>query len=397
MAILLCLLPFLGLLKLSGAAPTATYSDLEARALSCPASNGAVYSNGGRTYAIECSTDRYGGDMPAPNGQYTGTFEACIESCSTRSGCMLANYVASSTACYLKSVANSKSANSAVWGAVALAGSSSTSTSPKATSRPSSPQVTATPVVAVGKRGLAYNDATLTGLFAGQDSKVSWAYNWDSASYGASSALNYVPLLHDNGASHTSVWNANVGKAISTGSNHAMSFNEPDQCGTNSGGACMQDIKTVVKSYKDWIQPLVNSYPGKLKLGAPAVTNGVLDTSTGSPMGLPWLQQFIGNCTGCQIDFICIHWYDSPSNVAYFKSHVQDAYAAGGNRPVWITEFAPTSGTDAQKQGFLKQVLPWLDSLDYVERYAYQMTAKNVLVSADGTGLTPLGQVYNTI
>lgn len=63
---------------------------------------------------------------------------------------------------------------------------------------------------------------------------------------------------------------------------------------------------------------------------------------------------------------------------------------------MWITEFAPTSGTDADKQTFLKAVLPWLDSLSYVERYAYQMDARGELVTSDGTALSPLGQVYNT-
>ncbi|OCK76238.1 glycoside hydrolase family 128 protein [Lepidopterella palustris CBS 459.81] len=385
MFILYNIVPLLALLELSGAVPLASYQNLAARAdLSCPASNGATYTTGGKSYVVECNTDR--------------------------SGCVLVNYVTSDTACYLKSTANDKSSNSGVWGALAAATLSSSvkptsKSKATSTSRAASISVPSTTLSVIqaaatsataGKRGLAYNDASLTKLFSSSGSKISWTYNWGSSSYGASTAYEYVPLLHDNGTSHTSVWAANVKTAVAAGAGHAMSFNEPDQCGVNSGGACMQDIKTTVANYKTWMQPLSSNYGSKLKLGAPAVTNGVLDTTTGSPMGLPWLQQFIGNCTSCQIDFVAIHWYDSPSNVAYFKSHVQDAYAAGGNRPVWITEFAPTSGTDADKQTFLKAVLPWLDSLSYVERYAYQMDARGELVTSDGTALSPLGQVYNT-
>lgn len=43
-------------------------------------------------------------------------------------------------------------------------------------------------------------------------------------------------------------------------------------------------------------------FHGKAKLVSPAVTNGG---------GVQWLQQFFGNCTGCHIDAIALHWYDT--------------------------------------------------------------------------------------
>jgi hypothetical protein len=43
----------------------------------------------------------------------------------------------------------------------------------------------------------------------------------------------------------------------------------------------------------------------KMYLGSPAVTNGA------NGMGLDWLREFMKQCDGCDIDFICIHWYVS--------------------------------------------------------------------------------------
>jgi hypothetical protein len=246
------------------------------------------------------------------------------------------------------------------------------------------------------KRGLAYNDPALTKLFDGTNSKISWMWNWDSARYsGASGSLVYCPILHNDQAGQTSKWFANFQAAWDSGSRHVFSFNEPDQCG--GGGACMQDVGQAVAAHKKWIQPLAAKYGNDLKIGAPSVTNGVRDANTGSDMGLPWLKKFLAQCTGCKIDYIVVHWYDSATNIAYFKQHLQDAYAAGGNRPVYVTEFAPASGSPAEKEAFLRQVLPWMDSQPWIVWYSYFMTAKGNLVNDAGNGLTTLGEIYNTV
>lgn len=71
------------------------------------------------------------------------------------------------------------------------------------------------------------------------------------------------------------------------------SFNEPD-----NGGQSNIDPTTAAALWKANIQP----FAGKAKLVGPAVTNGG---------GVQWLQQFLGNCTGCTIDAIAMHWYDT--------------------------------------------------------------------------------------
>ncbi|KAF2651597.1 glycoside hydrolase family 128 protein [Lophiostoma macrostomum CBS 122681] len=239
-----------------------------------------------------------------------------------------------------------------------------------------------------GKRGLAYNNGALTDYFGG--SKVTWTYNWVSASNGASSGLEFVPMLHSTDAAFTGVWAADVKTAVKAGSTHVLSFNEPDQCG--GGGTCITDPGAAASAHKQYMSPIADTYPS-VKIGAPAVTNGVT-SSTGSSMGLPYLKSFLTACDDCRIDFVAAHWYDSAENVSYFKQHLQDVHTQTG-KPVWVTEFAP-QGSDAQKQAFLQEVLPWMDGQDWIERYAYQWVAPGVLINDAGTGLSALGSVYQS-
>ncbi|TGO16755.1 hypothetical protein BTUL_0024g00250 [Botrytis tulipae] len=232
-----------------------------------------------------------------------------------------------------------------------------------------------------GKRGVAYNTADFVTQFTGS-SKVAWAYNWGSSSDGLSaSGIEFVPLLWGLKSTFTGAWSAAASSAIASGSKHLMSFNEPDLSTQANIGA-----SDAAAGYKTYMQP----FAGKAKLGAPAVTNGA------SPMGLAWLKSFMSSCSDCTIDFVCIHWYDSASNVAYFKQYVQDAYTAGGNRPLWITEFQASGSTDEQN-AFMKEVLPWLDASTMVDRYAWFMadTAAGGLM-ASTSALSTLGNTFKT-
>ena len=72
-------------------------------------------------------------------------------------------------------------------------------------------------------------------------------------------------------------------------------------------------------------------FAGKAKLCSPAITNG------GAPMGTAWLDEFMNACSGCTIDLICFHIYDSASNVAYFQNYITDMGTRYG-KPTMMTE-----------------------------------------------------------
>lgn len=225
-----------------------------------------------------------------------------------------------------------------------------------------------------GKRGLAYNNATLAAEFLPYNSKISWGYNWANHSSGLSSSFNYVPMLWGNYSSLTDGWDSAVTSALASGSTHLLSFNEPDESS--------QSNLTVAEAtilYKTYLQP----HASKAKLGSPAVTNG------GGSMGLTWLSNFMRACATCTIDFVAIHWYVVYSDFAhlidmvnYIKYQITTAHTDTG-KPVWITEFGfLDSPTNDQVNSFLTAVLPWLDNQTFVERYSFFMVDPTKLLSA---------------
>lgn len=163
----------------------------------------------------------------------------------------------------------------------------------------------------------------------------------------------------------------------------------------------MQDISRTVAAHKNFIQPILQKYPG-LRIGAPAVTNGVRSTNN-TVMGTEFLRPFIKSCDsqGIKIDFVVAHWYDVwPVDQAakqvkkdYFKKHMQNIYEAGGRRKVWITEFGIWEGDQV---AFLKEVMPWLDETSWIERYAFHFATPGVLVKHTLDGLTALGETYQS-
>ena len=226
---------------------------------------------------------------------------------------------------------------------------------------------------------------------SGQNSQVSWAYNWyQTPGSGFNPALEYVPMLWSNASDLLRDWPTNAQAAINAGSKHLLGFNEPDLCVAGAGASCME-MDYAVKAWKQYMEP----FAGKALLGSPAVTNG------GSPLGLTWLSNFMGNCTGCHIDFINIHWYSNKwAGANYFKQQVQAAHAMSGGRPVWITEFGLDNSdgtyTTAELQSFLEEVMTWMDETDYVQRYAYFMDTTGMLMNSAGTDMSDTGNVYNS-
>jgi len=242
-----------------------------------------------------------------------------------------------------------------------------------------------------GKRGLAFPKqhngvagSQYTHAF-GSSNKISWMYDWEAVIDGTPISLEYVPLLHSNQQWCTEGWFANVAAAKKQYTvTHALAFNEPDQVG---GGGTNMDVGTAVAAYRQYIQPLAEQ---GLKLGSPAVTNG-----NEAGKGMNWLKSFVDSCSDCQIDFVVTHYY-AWAKAEDFKTYLKTFHTTFG-KPVWVTEFGVTEGNADE---FLKEVLPWLDAQDWIERYAYHMVApasgSQFLINSAGTGLSTTGQVYAT-
>ena len=223
-----------------------------------------------------------------------------------------------------------------------------------------------------GKKGLAYNKASLLSAFNGDS--MSWAYNWaDSAGGSIPSGIEYVPMC----------WGLNSAPGCASaaaGASHVLSFNEPDL-----GAQSNIDPATAAKNHIQYVNPIGSH----AQIGSPAITNGA---GTSPLMGIDWLNSFFDKCAGqCKVDFVAFHWYDSNQHIAYFKQHVQDvidAAAKHGVNKVWMTEFGTTDGDSPD---FIQQATSFLDSTAAVERYAYFMV-DGILVN--GNSLSSAGNAY---
>ncbi|KAF8864320.1 hypothetical protein BDZ45DRAFT_575471, partial [Acephala macrosclerotiorum] len=226
------------------------------------------------------------------------------------------------------------------------------------------------------KRGLAFNDASILSNFVSSSSQVSWAYNWGSTTSTLPTGLEFIPMLWGLGSDDTTTWSTVATAAIASGCTALLGYNEPDYSGQSNIG-----YADAAKGWAEYMEP----FAGKATLVSPAVTNGA------SPMGLTWLENFISACTSCTINAVAIHWYNG-GDAAAFQTYVQEAYTAGGNRPLWITEFQ-ASGTTDEQNSFLEEVIPFLDSSDMVAKYAYFMASDGILLSS-GTTLSTLGETF---
>ena len=239
--------------------------------------------------------------------------------------------------------------------------------------------LTISSVVSTFKRGLGWPWNAVSsdfGLFSG-NSEVTWVYNWEAwVPPGKPGNLDYVAMQRtaDDINQLDSYMQNNDAKIL-------LGFNEPD----NSGQANMSP-EEAVSLWHQYILPVASKHG--LRFGSPAISNG--------PDGLPWLKTFMSECSDCNVDFVCMHWYGPDFNS--FKAQVQAVHSAFNNKNIWVTEFALQGTPSADDQiAFLNQATSYMDSTGFVERYAwfgaFRGTTGNVMITESGS-LTQLGSDY---
>jgi RNA polymerase sigma factor (sigma-70 family) len=222
------------------------------------------------------------------------------------------------------------------------------------------------------------------------ESGASWFYTWSSSSEGLSApGAGFVPMVWGSG----SVTSSTLTQAKdSTSCGCMLGFNEPD----NSG----QSNMTPAQALALWPQLMSTG----LQLGSPAVASG------GATAG-GWLDQFMTGAqqAGYRVNFITLHWYGSDFNTTDAVSQLQSYIEAVYNRyhlPIWLTEFAlisfanggSTYPSETQQAAFLTAATAMLDSLPYVQRYAWFGLGATTLPSTGlfqaGPVVTPVGTAF---
>ncbi|KAI0481959.1 glycoside hydrolase family 128 protein [Xylariaceae sp. FL0804] len=267
------------------------------------------------------------------------------------------------------------------------------------------------------KRGLVFVPNVTTpeddAIWVQPGSDLTWYYNYGSAPSAAFSAqpqaaFEFVPMLW-GAVDDTSfldevtalIDDADNGVAVS----HVLGFNEPD--GPYEWGG--SDIAPATAA-EVWLRNIAPLAERGVKLGLPACTGG-----TG---GIPWLQQFLANCSqqisanssvqqNCTYDFVNIHWYGNFEGLAshmgeYSAAPVASSVCSFPNVPQWITEYNYADESLADTQSFYNTSSEYFDRLDSVGRYsmfgAFRADVSNVGPNAamlsDGGELTDIGSWY---
>lgn len=237
------------------------------------------------------------------------------------------------------------------------------------------------------KRGWAGSELSkVNGLNTG------WFYDWGQLDYDtAGTDAEYVPMFYS--ASHVTPASVANASSYSSEVTHILGMNEPDQPS--------QGTSTVAEALAVW--PQIESTG--LRTVSPA--------NLTDPGGLAWTDSFLTQAEnlGYRVDVVAFHWYRNHWSVDYnnpqqtasaFLDRI-DWFWNTYQKPLWITEFGIRDTSNmvepeliqGHNEEFLEIVLPALDALTFVERYAWFQWEHDLRL-INGNPLTPtrLGEVY---
>ncbi|NNM85478.1 MAG: hypothetical protein HKL96_06965 [Phycisphaerales bacterium] len=220
---------------------------------------------------------------------------------------------------------------------------------------------------------------------------VGWVYNWMLRPRGRTpTAVSFIPMDwgHRWELARDIPWL--TAQHLSHHYKYVLTFNEPDN---------RKQANIPVQQALDMWPKLEST---GMVLGSPACVH---------PNG-PWMRRFMRGAAAkhYRVEFVCVHWYGAPNAKAFLRM-LHQTYTHY-HRPIWITEFAvadwhasrehPNAYSQATVERFMKAVLPVLNRLHYVQRYAwfpYGGTSRYKPLGCSGLfdkqgNLTPLGQVY---
>lgn len=246
-------------------------------------------------------------------------------------------------------------------------------------------------------RVVPWNWVTKKGTGFYYDLDAGWYYNWN-LNGNPQPNTDYVPMAWGASGTFPAALSQIIAKKKTT---HVLGFNESDNCEDQSGQFNNLCQPAVAVAYYENLMSL------GVRLGTPAPREN-------GPTG--WLKDFatLAKSKDVRFDFVAVHWYDWGSNPAStpnatpqdifnrFKSYLQNVYNIY-KLPIWITEFnANPNRPNSTQEGFLTLALPFLDTLSYVERYAYfqpnssiaQVPTSSANYFDAGGALTNIGTLY---
>jgi hypothetical protein len=218
---------------------------------------------------------------------------------------------------------------------------------------------------------------------------LGWHYNWTPIWQGRKlKDTPFVPMIWgDNEWSTSALKDLRVVKSKGD-ANPLLGLNEPD--GKDQANMSVEEALAF------WPQLEKTNR----RLGSPATVHPDNE----------WMKSFIKGADekGYRVDFICVHWYgqNDPGKFIERLEAIHKLY----DKPIWITEFAIADWSAKSSEDikhspedvlrFMKELLPKLERLDCVERYAWfhappdhPQLGSSALFDKQGE-LTELGEFY---
>jgi hypothetical protein len=238
------------------------------------------------------------------------------------------------------------------------------------------------------KKGLGYGMRAENWRRTLEELRCKWFYSWTAnIPDDPPKGISYTPMIFRYEGDKDSI--IQKGKAAKRARiADLLGFNEPD--GPKQGNT------TVEKALEAW--PILEQTG--LRLGSPACVHPDNE----------WMTTFMNEVKKrkLRVDFVCMHSY-GPPDPDHLINRLKTIYKLY-RKPIWITEFAVgdwKAKSVAENEHnpetvlrFMEDVLPELDRLDFIERYAWfpakpdnKALGTSALLDAEGK-LTRLGECY---
>lgn len=218
-----------------------------------------------------------------------------------------------------------------------------------------------------------------------------WLYSWGhQRPTGLAPEVEFTPMLWGAGAAdkRAEILSDVKRRYENNEVHHLLGFNEPDQHN--------QSNITVARALDLW--------PELMEVGVPLVSPACVHPDK------QWMREFFDGVErkGLRVDAVAVHSYAGP-NVKALIAKLHEVHRMY-SRPLWITELAVgdwKAKTAAENRhsperiaAFLRELLPALDNLPFVHRYAWFSAAPHSAplgTSAlfdEAGGLSKLGTIY---
>lgn len=249
-------------------------------------------------------------------------------------------------------------------------------------------------------RVMPWNDVSKKG-FAGRAAventvlNTTWCYNWDAGNDFYEDREFVTQRHHESGmknGKYEGAWPSVYDCGNNGSSPHILGQNEPDNTG---------DPREVVTKVEDLLAIWPELMATGKRLGSPAMAGN-----------LNMLYQFLDSidARGWRCDFVAVHsyWYSDWGSWQWNFNNIHNRTG----RPIWITEMNyganwtgwpagdDRSGSAANLEIQRRHMVPILDGLEsmpFIERYAYYNAVQDCRSAYLNGALTPTGQYYADI